>query len=854
MRLKGGQTYRTQDVSLCGRVVSGTLLVYILPYKEDIPGKKLFLCAVSEGEIIPFLALETEGVCWNFQLAALEEAEIETGHADASLADARKAFAKKAGVYLFDESMFQEEMVEKYNMAMIKEEAYVYASAQERVRSIDNCRKLIRENLIDVDDGKKLRTRELHSNKNLVYQAFSFLGYIEGYDILPLEKLKERFPRGMDVFQIASACGIAARKIRPEPGWQKTNIGTFLGYRKEKHVPVVFFRKAGKYWMYDAETEETKKADALQAGEIESEAVVFYRSFGKEKVTLKDFISFGFRETRAADWAAVFSLAVVGALAALLLPQSYEYLTDVLLPAADYGLILQFALMILICMAGYLCISFVKNLAVYGNINEIQNTVMAAVYDRLVHLPEDMIRNYDSADLAQRAIKTAEIFREALREIISAMISLVFVIVFGIRILTYDLKIGMGIIICVLFFSLVAFFLCRSHVEAEKEKQKEEGLLNSLMFQFLCGIQKIRTDGMEDRALYEYLKKYTRMCRTEMRQGRSTAWLEMFSRLYSGVTLLVLFALYSGQINAGEIGQFVGIFTVAELFGQSVTDIVMSVIQADSVLPIYERCRPILESSVESENESGTVGKLEGRIEMSNVSFAYNDEEGRVLNDVSIKADTGEYIGIVGPSGCGKSTLFQILLGFEKPDKGCVFYDNKNLEQISKPDLRKKLGVVLQDESLFTGSIYENISVSVSGMTQDQAWKLLDEVGLKEEVEQMPMGIHTLVTESGNTVSGGQKQRILLARALAGNPAILFLDEATSALDNAVQGKIIKTLDRKRMTRIVIAHRVNTVKSCHRIFVMDHGRIVEKGTYDELLEKEGIFYELVKRQMVSVQH
>lgn len=390
-------------------------------------------------------------------------------------------------------------------------------------------------------------------------------------------------------------------------------------------------------------------------------------------------------------------------------------------------------------------------------------------------------------------------------------------------------------------------------MKAEKKKQKEEGQLNSLMFQFLCGIQKIRTDGMEDRALYEYLKKYTRMCRIEMSQSRDTAWLEMFSRLYSGLTLLILFVLYSAQIPVGSVGQFVGLLTVVELFSQSVVDVVSSVVQADFVLPLYDRCRPILESSVETQKGTGSVGKLEGRIEASNVSFSYNEEEGSVLHDLSFRVEPGEYIGIVGTSGCGKSTLLQILLGFERPDKGCVFYDHKDLEQLGKPELRKKLGVVLQDESLFTGSIYENISASVPGMTQDQAWKLLDEVSLRDEVEQMPMGLHTLVTESGNTISGGQRQRILLARALAGNPSILFLDEATSALDNEVQGKIIKMLDKKRMTRIVIAHRVNTVKKCHRIFVMDHGEIAEEGTYDELLRKKGMFYELAKRQMASVE-
>lgn len=854
MKLQGGQTYRTQDTAICGQVAAGSLLVYIVPYEGEIPGKKMYLCTVSEGDYIPFLDMEMSEKHWNFQLAAQERAEIRFLKAGDMPAQTRKTFAKNAGVLLFDESGFQEEMIEKYNMAMMKEEAYVYASAQDRIRSIENCRHLIQENLIAGKRRKKTGEEGMEGNllnKDPLYKAFSFLCARQGYDILPFEKLKEKFQRGMEIFQMASACGIPARKIRLEPEWQRKNIGTFLGYTKDDYVPVVLFRKAGRYLIYDPAAGETRRVDSREAEKIDREAVTFYRSFGKNAVDLKGLLLFGFRETSAANWAFVFALVAAGALAALIFPVSYEYLTDVLVPAGEYELLLDFGIMIAMCMAGYFCISLVKNTAVYSNINHIQNSVMAAVYDRLMHLPEDMIRNYDSADLAQRAIKAAEIFRDASRELVNAAISLVFALIFGVCMLMYDVRTGAGIAVCAGIFGVTAYILCRRHVEAEKEKQREEGMLNSLMYQYLCGIQKIRTDGMEDRALYEYLKRYTKMCRIELRQSRDTTWIDMFSRLYSGITFLLLFLLFLGQMSSGDTGRFVALLTVSELFAQSVVDVVMSVVEADFIFPTYERCRPILECPSEAQDSSGSVGKLDGSVEASNVSFSYSKEEGSVLEDVSIRAGKGDYIGIVGTSGCGKSTLLQILLGFEKPDKGCVFYDHKNLDHISKPDLRKKLGVVLQDESLFTGSIYENISASVAGMTQEQAWKLLDEVSLKEEVEQMPMGLHTLVTESGSTISGGQKQRILLARALAGKPTVLFLDEATSALDNETQGKIIKMLEKRRMTRIVIAHRINTVKRCDRIFVMDHGKIVEEGTYDELLNAGGTFYELAKRQMLS---
>lgn len=845
MRLRGGQTYRTEDESRCAKVVSGNLLVYILPYRKGIPGKKLYLCTVSEGECIPFLKLREGELCWNFQFMALEQAELEIFSDSHSLAAIRKDFARRNGVWLLEESDFQEEMVEKYNLAMMKEEAYVYASAKERLRSIDNCRTLLEENLAGQRAAEGKRNEGFLNHQDVTYQAAAFLCKIQGYEILPFEKLKERFPRGMDIFQIASACGLPARKIRLEPGWQKKDLGTFLGYRKASHVPVVFFQRGGRYRMYDAGSGETKRAGKVREEEIEPGAVMLYRPFASGPITLKKLFLFGILETKVSSWIAAFFLTVLGAFAALLLPQSYEYLTQALLPEGNLGWMGQFALMIFLCMTGYVCITFVKNLVIYGKLNQVQNAVMAAVYDRLMHLPESLIRRYDSADLAQRGIKIAEIFREALREIIAALISLIFAVIFGIRIFAYDLRIGAGLLVSVLLFSLAFSFLCKSHMKAERAKQKEEGELNSLMFQFLCGIQKIRTDGMEDRALYEYLKRYTKMCRIELRQSRDVTWIDMLSKLYLGITLLVLFLFYTGE-NAGA---FVGLFAAAELFSQSVADAASSVLQADFLLPIYDRGQPILESDVESQEGDAHVGKLEGSIEASNVSFSYNQEEGSVLEGINFKVNAGEYVGIVGPSGCRKSTLFQILLGFERPKKGCVFYDHKDLEQISKLQLRKRLGVVLQDESLFTGSIYENISAAVPDMSLEQAWKLLEEVGLKEEVEQMPMGLHTLVTESGNTISGGQRQRILLARALAGRPSVLFLDEATSALDNQMQSQIIKMLEKKRMTRIVIAHRVHTVRKCSRIFVMEQGRIAETGTYEELLERKGIFYELAKRQM-----
>lgn len=849
MELKVGKSYRTLDASLYGKVISGSLLVHIIPYENDIPRRKLYLCTVMAGEDIPFLDIQAEGKEWSFQLSALEPAELELIRSESSLGEVRMEFARRAGVLLFDADMFQEEVVETYNMSMVKAEAYVYASASERIGSIANCRSLIAENTGGKSEEISRNESENSVKKDVLYQTAAFLCRREGYKLLPHGKLKEKYVRSMDVFQMASASGIPAREIRLEPGWSRHDFGSFIGRKKKDGSPIALFRKWPGYYMYEAGNGKITRVGRKQEKEIEPAGIMFCHPFEKATVGLKALIWFGMKRTSPADWILAFLLTVLGAFAALLLPASYEYLTNVLLDVGDMPSIWSFAVMIAMCVAGYFGVAAVKNRIVYRNLNKMQNTVMPALYDRLMHLPEEIMKQYDAADLGQRAIRAARIFRDAVRSLAGVLISILYAVIFGIRMLAYNIPMGICVMLWAGVFLLAAAVLCRGQIRAERNKQREEGKMNALIFQYLCGIQKVRTDGMEDRALYEYLKKYVKVCQAELAQGRSLTWLNTFAKFYSGGTMLLLFLLYLPWAVNGDIGSFVGLFTVSELFVQNISDAVMSFWQADFMFPAYDRCKPILENFSETEKSGGSVGKIEGRVEVSNVTFSYGQEEAPVLKNISIKAEAGDYIGIVGASGCGKSTLFQIMLGFERPDKGGVFYDHRDLEHINKPELRRKLGVVLQDESLFTGSIYENIAVSAEKMTPEEAWKLLEEVQMKEDVEEMSMGLHTLVTESGSAISGGQKQRILLARALAGKPAVLFLDEATSALDNDTQEKITKMLEKKRVTRIVIAHRVHTVKKCSKIYVMDQGRIAESGTYQELLEQKGIFYELAKRQL-----
>ncbi|MBQ1527790.1 MAG: ATP-binding cassette domain-containing protein, partial [Lachnospiraceae bacterium] len=240
-----------------------------------------------------------------------------------------------------------------------------------------------------------------------------------------------------------------------------------------------------------------------------------------------------------------------------------------------------------------------------------------------------------------------------------------------------------------------------------------------------------------------------------------------------------------------------------------------------------------------------------GRIELNNISFRYNDNMPLVLDNLSFIIEPGQYVAIVGKTGCGKSTLMRILLGFEKPQKGAVYYDGKDLEKLDLKSLRRKIGTVMQDGKLFSGDIYSNIVISAPWLTLDRAWEAAEMAGMAEDIRDMPMGMFTLISEGQGGISGGQKQRLMIARAIAPKPRILMFDEATSALDNITQKKVSESLDSLNCTRIVIAHRLSTIKNCNRIIVMDGGRIIEDGTYDELITENGYFAELVERQKLE---
>ena len=269
------------------------------------------------------------------------------------------------------------------------------------------------------------------------------------------------------------------------------------------------------------------------------------------------------------------------------------------------------------------------------------------------------------------------------------------------------------------------------------------------------------------------------------------------------------------------------------------------------IKPILETVQPFFNTVPEISEGKEVITRLSGGIELTNVSFRYNENMPLILDNMSLKIRPGQYVAIVGKTGCGKSTLMRLLLGFEKPQKGAVYYDGRDIERIDLKSLRRRIGVVMQNGKLFSGDIYSNIVISAPWLTQSDAWDAAEKAGIAEDIRRMPMGMNTIISEGSGGISGGQRQRLMIARAIAPKPKILMLDEATSALDNLTQKRVSESLDSLKCTRIVIAHRLSTIKQCDRILVLDGGKITEDGTYDELIAQNGVFAELVERQRLD---
>jgi len=376
-----------------------------------------------------------------------------------------------------------------------------------------------------------------------------------------------------------------------------------------------------------------------------------------------------------------------------------------------------------------------------------------------------------------------------------------------------------------------------------------DGKLSAMTFEIFAGIAKLRASAAEPRAFRQWYAKYHEFRNLNGESARLSNWESVaLNVLQPAATILVLWLAWRLQPTSNmTTGDFVAFHAALFALLGGVHSLVSTALDLVNLKPVWDRARPILETAPEDAGASGERHEPNGAIEIHHVSFAYPGGP-EVLHDIDLTIKPGEFVAIVGASGSGKSTLLRMLLGFEAPAHGEIRYDGKNLKRLDLRHLRRRVGTVLQGGKLWAGDILANIA-GAHNLGVEAASEAARKAGLEKDIEAMPMGLYTVVGEGLSTLSGGQRQRVLIARALISSPKILLLDEATSALDNVSQATVLEGLSGLEATRVIIAHRLNTVRNADRIVVLERGRIVQQGTFRELAGASGPFSAMLARQV-----
>jgi len=842
--LKGGEYYLTERDVDAYRIKSGFVLVYVVPLKKGLPGRRSFLYEASEGEVIPgFCFRDMEYVDWRFLFVALETATLEIIE-NGSTKYLRKVFAEKARIKNYEKEGYSGGIVDQYRINIVTEDGFIRRTELERSHTATSILSLI----YSAFNRKKIEVSS-EGHHNSIYGAMAILCKNQNISIAPYEKIKEACGDAITVSDIARISHFPYREIILDQGWHKEDSGPFVAFA-EKNKPIVCIPKgSNSYIIYDVEGDMILPVTNKVLSAISPRAYMIYRPLPATPLTFKDLASFCRKSIKGADLMQLFILTLFTSLVGLLTPTISQKLYDEYIPLGAQSLLIQIGFVLASFMLANILFSIVKNLVTFRITSRMAYDTQSAFYDRLFNLPESFFRDFESADLAQRVMGSVAVVNTVANIIIMAAVAIVFAAVSFIRMTSYSWHLTLIALLMILVYSICFYLISIRTLKYQEKIVKLEGETGSIMFQLLNGIAKIRIAGVEDRALLEYLKPYVELRNHEEKKERIADFGTVLSMIANSIFSIILYiVIIKSKLNI-SLGAFIAFITVFGMFTAYFLQLVEGFINLKNERPNMDRLKPLLEAIPETDDAKELPGEITGAIEINGVTFAYSENSPNVLENISLNIKPGEYVGIVGPSGCGKSTLLKLLLGFERPNSGKIYYDNLDIESVDKRELRKKIGVVLQDGKLISGSIFENITITAPTAKVADVNEVIKAVGLEKDIEEMPMRLHTVLSEDCGTISGGQQQRILIARAIVSNPRILFFDEATSALDNITQSIVCETLEKMDSTRIVIAHRLSTIINCDRILVMSAGKIAEQGNYEELMAMQGLFYQLASRQM-----
>ncbi|MDY7094799.1 MAG: NHLP bacteriocin export ABC transporter permease/ATPase subunit [Acidobacteriota bacterium] len=655
--------------------------------------------------------------------------------------------------------------------------------------------------------------------------------------------------------RLCQVARVRHRRVILREGWWNQDNGPLLGFLRRPEGesgparPVALLPHRGGYQLWDPWEGGLEPVDEAADEALEGAGYMFYPKLPERAVGWRDLAALGLRGSWRDLWI-ILATGAAGGLLAVLLPIVTAQIVGNAIPEADHSRLLQMVLALGVAAVAAACFQITRSFAVLHTSGRLEGWLQSAVWDRLLSLPVSFFRRYTVGDLAVRSLGIETIRAMITGNVLTSALSAVFSVFSFAILFYYSWRLALAATGMVLLLLLVSVFLSVLQLRRQRVVLKLQGRLESVVFSLIRGISKLRIAGAEARAFARWAEGFSDQRRETIRARRLAIAQAVFSAIYGLGSTLVIFAVVGISMQAQMPVHELLAFNAA--FGQfqaAALGAISTISGLLAVVPTYERLKPILDAAPEVDELKIPAGELLGGVELNQVTFRYQRDSPPILDGVSLHADPGEFIALVGPSGAGKSTCLRLLLGFEQPEAGSIYFDGQDLASLEIQSVRRQIGVVLQDAKPMTGTILSNI-VGNAPLGQDRAWEAARMAGLAEDIRAMPMGMETVVSEGAGTFSGGQKQRLIIARALVQRPRLLFFDEATSALDNRTQEIVSQSLAQLKATRIVVAHRLSTIRHADRIYVLDRGRVAEQGSYDELVAAGGLFYRLARRQMV----
>ena len=644
--------------------------------------------------------------------------------------------------------------------------------------------------------------------------------------------------------------GLMYRVVELKENWYKDGFGPVIAFREEDGVAIALFPKELVGYYFRDSNGKKISVNKKNMKEFSRDAICFYRPLPLRSIGIPDLLLFLKNCLNIGDLIIVFGFNLLCTLMGLLMPGITKMMAGFVLESGKPSLLWGTAVFMLCVAVSTRLIEIADLMA--GTRLEIKTSIPvdSAMMMRIMSLPASFFKKYSAGELSSRSDAVNQLCSLLMGTALSAGLTSFTSLLYITKIFQYTPALTVPAVLVVL--STVVIMILTSLMQIRRTRDimecsvKESGLTYAL----ISGVQKIKLAGAEKRAFAKWADTYSKGAALTY---NPPIFIKINSTIQTAVTLAGTIVIYytavTTRVSPAEYMAFNAAYGM--LMG-AFTSMAGTVLQVAQIKPVLEMAEPFLKAEPEMSDGREILTRLSGAIELNNVYFRYNEEMPYVVDGLSLKIRPGEYIAIVGKTGCGKSTLVRLLLGFEKAEKGGIYFDGKDINKVDLRSLRRKIGTVTQDGGLFQGDIYSNIVISAPHLTLDDAWKAAEMAGIADDIRAMPMGMQTLISEGQGGISGGQKQRIMIARAIAPGPKILIFDEATSALDNKTQRQVSEALDGLKCTRIVIAHRLSTIKNCDRILVLNQGKILEEGTYEQLIDQNGYFAQLVERQRLDV--